>query len=155
MENLVKMLKPLVTFSAVIEQHKTHGDEVCVGGIIKNIYDFTNILSDLPVAKKGDIRPTVSIEIDDSLGMIELVLPQEVWENCNQVTRFTPGMVVLAEGKVWDDTPASKKPAKKVVKHPENPYAKSVLCWKLWPLMTSPPKKDEGMILPTKEEDFG
>jgi hypothetical protein len=122
-QTLVQKLKPWVTtFSAGIHKNYKSGDEVCVGGVIEEIFDTTSFMA--PLAPKGERRPSVQVILDDAIGKTELLFMEDHYTLFNNNHHFEQGMIVLAKGMVWEEGN----------KHPEQECDTTIACWMMWPL---------------------
>jgi hypothetical protein len=121
-ETLIKRLKPWISvFSAEINMHNQHGDNVKVGGKITSIFDISSFALEL---KEDDVEACITI--DDSIGTTDLLFIRNTFKAFNDTYIFTPGMVILAEGKVL------KEQGKKLIENPSQ--VSSIVCWDIKPL---------------------
>jgi hypothetical protein len=118
-------IKPWVkTFSAEISMKNKHGDNVCVGGIIKRITDCTDLFED------EDYDGYAYIYIDDDIGDMTLLVPKEIFKEISKEYDVKEGIIVLAEGKVM-------KP-----KGMPSPGVE-IVCWNIYPLSTKKTEPQE------------
>lgn len=115
-KTLVQRLKPWIsTFSSEIMKKYSHGDEVIVGGEIRQIFKASDYCDDSPVS--------VYVTVDDALGATDLLfLENASFSVYDQEQHFQPGMIVIAKGLVWKDT---KKHS------PEDKVDSSVICYEI------------------------
>jgi len=142
--DLVTKLKPLVTtFSEAIPYQYKYKDNLKVGGQIISNFSVPNLSSDS--YDKTDLYMQY-IEIDDAVGQISLMIPSEIYEELNNKYFFKEGMIILAEGKVFDSDVDIGKKSKGVMKNlnyrKEPLPSATLLCWNLMPYsqLTSYPK---------------
>lgn len=126
MGELVFKLKPWVTtFSEAIKFQYKHGDELCVGGVIKKVFSLPGKITN-EVEKKVEYdskEDMVHITLDDDVGEISLMIPHHIYETLNGQHAFLNGMVVLAYGKFF-----CENSLKKTLGYP------SLICWDMQPL---------------------
>lgn len=128
---IVKKLRPWVTsFSEAITATAKHGEEVCVGGEITHILNFSDILPD---ADKEEVM--VYLSLDDGVGVNNVAIPLSAYEVYQKEHDLKIGDIVLAEGRVFHLNIEHK--GKKVKNHPEQTIR--VLTWKLSPLPEEEP----------------
>jgi hypothetical protein len=149
-KELVQKLKPYVTaFSTSVENHHEHGDTVTVGGVVTDVLNLMELLSD---ATNQEFRTEgVYITLDDGIGEVNLCLAPKAYQIYEK--KFGPlekGKVILAEGKVFRlDTSLTYEGArgKKVVIDNHDKDTIRVLGYQAAPLPEDEPKK----VLEVKE----
>lgn len=120
MSSLVSQLKPLVsTFSAAIQNDYKHGDEICVGGKITNIFDLAQLIK--------DDNEMVQIELDDSVGITSLMLFKDAYDKYKEKYSIKEDDIILAKGKIFDPENFLKS-NKDIDKTPR------IICWEIKPL---------------------
>jgi hypothetical protein len=111
---LIGKLKPWVsTFSEAIKLQYKHGDEICIGGEIKSIFNLAKIME--------DSERMCQVEVDDAVGIMTLFIPGELYNELEDKYHLKTGDEILATGKVYD-------PQGKLSDKNSTP---SVVCWKL------------------------
>lgn len=138
---IVQKLKPWVTsFSEAIRQQYKHGDTVRVGGVITDIFSVPNVADLLPEFAKEDdpLFDAVYITLDDGVGVNHLAVPKDPYLKYQELFNIQKGMVVLAEGRVFQMemreviTKKDKKIDREITNHPE--ATTRILTWKIVPL---------------------
>jgi hypothetical protein len=134
---IVQKLKPWVTsFSEAIRYKYKHGDVVCVGGEITDIFSVPNV-ADLLSETEGKHEPmydAVYMTLDDGVGINHLAVPCEAYLKYKEMFNIKTGMVVLAEGRVFEleMTETVKGKTREIKNHPEGSIR--ILAWKIVPL---------------------
>lgn len=119
--DLIKELKPWVTtFSEVIKLKYSHGNEICVGGEIKNIFNLTQFFKNLDTM--------VQINIDDKIGEMALLFPKEIYDEFNKQYKLKKGNIILAKGKVYDPFKAFDN------EYYNRENIPAIICWHMEPL---------------------
>ena len=114
--DVLKAIKPWVkTFSAEIPFKYKHGDDVCVGGIIKKVLDLTELFE--------DHDGYAYVYIDDDVGEMTLLVPKEIYKSLDKIEE---GEIVLAEGKILS-------PKQGITKGID------IVCWDIHPLLKKQP----------------
>ena len=90
MKELIKKLKPYVTFTHAILNNGKEGEQVTCGGVIKQIVDMS-------VYGDTSKEPIVYVTLDDGLGSILTVVPRSIWTS----STFVLGDTVLATGILY------------------------------------------------------
>lgn len=131
---MVQKLKPWVTsFSEAIKKNSAHGDTVCVGGVITAIVDLSAILEDSKDEEGNPISEGVYLTLDDGVGINQIVVPAFAYKKYKDLYNIQKGMVVLAEGRVFQLEMKEKK--RQLKNHIE--ATTRIACWKLAPLPES------------------
>jgi hypothetical protein len=131
--NLVSKLKPWVTtFSEAIRYQHHHKDELKVGGKITNIFNLAE--------SSQDIKDMVYLTLDDGVGKISLVVPNDVYKELDKEYSFQKDMLVLADGKLLDPDGLLQAPTKlKKFEQIEPPPLPAIMCWNIEPYKEEAP----------------
>lgn len=96
---MIKKLMPFVTsFSEAISRQYNHGDEVCVGGKVTSVIDFSHFADQ--TLETPEKHPGVYLTLDDSVGVNHIVVPVQEYESFLKVHGDMKGQIILAAGRV-------------------------------------------------------
>lgn len=140
---IVEKLKPYVTaFSEELPLRYQHGAEVTVGGKIKKIFKLEDIMSDVLQEKKNkgnidskDLGLGIYITLDDGVGILQIVVPKEVYDFVEKAYGLYPSQVVIAHGKLaFLDTTHRYMRNEQEIQVNNHSKEFRVICWEITPL---------------------
>jgi hypothetical protein len=130
-KELISKLQPFVnTFSEALKTKYKHGDQVVVGGVIKEIFHMNNFLPE------GSEDQGVYLKLDDGIGYNYLTVPDIAFQQFVKDHDLKEGSLVLAEGRLFTvNTTHTYELEGKTITTDKHEYETTrILCWEIAPL---------------------